>query len=252
MTFFVNFMGKIGTMRKIIFFCLATFTALSLLTSCKDDTSGGTDVNIYKVPADIAVRYLALAFSNATTGINFHMENLAKSAAAGSGNFDTTFVLKKSDTSAVVKYQYIVDYQYTNLTSQPHSADLEYSANGNFSASNLLSIDRPDGSWIISGLDQSRMTLTGTGSITGEESAITEKVTFSSMVNYTFHNVMMNKVTFKADTGSATVNIHGSGPGYVDFAYSGTLSFNGNRKATLVLSGTTYDLNLDTGNYSKK
>jgi hypothetical protein len=237
-------------MKKLILFCVAIVLSLGL-NSCGKDSSNNDTITIYKVPADISIRYIALAFCNASAGINSHLEKAAAFTAQGFGNFDSTFLMKKLDSAAAVKYQYNVVYNFARLTTSPPRVNFDYTADGSFSSASIDSQDSQLGNWVVSTLDQPQLTLNGTGHDGGQEYALVEKVLFNSQITYTFNDVMMDKLTYMAASGTAQISINGSGPGGILFGYSGTLTFNGNRQADLLLGTSTYHINLSSGSVSK-
>jgi hypothetical protein len=234
-------------MKKIIFFCLSAIVLSMVSGSCKKDDSDGSDLNIYKIPSRVVAQYLALAYSNATSGINWHLENISGIAASGAGSFDSAYTLQKTDSSSAVNFHYEVDSHYSRGTTSPPVVTYDYTASGSFNSDSIYSSDQHEGNWGITGLDQPDVTFTGTGGIGGQQHSYTEKANFTSHVNYTFHDVTMDKLTSMAKSGTATITVSGMGPGGVNFSYSGTLTFLGNRQASLVFDGKTYQINLNTG-----
>jgi hypothetical protein len=236
-------------MKKLILisFVIILFVGIN---SCSKDSSNTTTVVVYKVPSDIAARYIMMAFCSASAGINFNMENAAAYVANGKGSFDTTFTIKKLDSAATVKYQYQVDYTLTRFPSPPQ-VNFEYTSGGSFSSSVILSQDEQNGTWVFTTLDQSQLTLNGSGTDGGQQYTIVDKVQFTSQFSYTLQNVMVDKITHVIASGAATITISGAGPADVHFNYSGTLTFSGNHQAVLVLNGSTYNFSLLTGNFTK-
>jgi hypothetical protein len=217
---------------------------------CSKDSSNTTNIVVYQVPVDIAARYITMAFCNASAGINLHMENAATFTSQGKGSFDSTFTIKKLDSAATVKYQYQVEYTLARQTA-PSQVTFDYTAGGSFSSSVLQSEDEQDGTWIFTTLTQSQLTMNGSGTDGGTQNDVVDKVQFTSQFIYTLQNVMVDKATNMIASGTATITINGAGPADVHFAYSGTLTFSGNRQAVLVLGGSTYNFSLLTGNYTK-
>jgi hypothetical protein len=233
-------------MKKMILFCLAVVFVAGI-NSCGKDSSN-TDVVIYKVPVDIAARYIALAFCNASAGINSHMENAAGFTARGSETFDSTFNVKVTDSNAVVRYNYNVVYNFIRQAANPPNTTMGYTSQGTFSSNAMISQDSPKGNWILTTLDQALLTMNGNGEDAGMQYAKLEKVNFGSKITYTLNNVMMSKVSpYMAASGTAQVSINGTGPLGVLFGYSGTITYNGNRQATLVLGGVTFHFSLSSG-----
>jgi len=239
-------------MKKLIIISFMVVLILGLNSCGKDSsTSDNSNIVIYQVPVDAAGKYIALAFCNASAGINYHIENVIAYIAQGRGSFDSVFTVKKLDTAATIKYQYQVEYTLARFTSVPPTVDFDYSAGGSFSSNAMQSEDEQTGSWFFSTLDQSKFTLTGSGSDGGKQYSVLDKVLFTSQFNYTLQNVMVNKMTDMIDSGTAAISISGAGPANVHFNYSGTLTFSGNRKAVLVLNGSTFNFSLLTGGYTK-
>jgi len=234
-------------MKKIFFFCLSAIVLSMVSSSCNKDDSSGNDIVIYKIPSGVVAQYLSLAFCNASAGINWHLEKIAGIAASDAGSFDSTYTLLKTDSASAVNYHYVVDSHYTRGTTNPPVVTYEYTANGSFNSEPIYSSDQHQGNWGINGLDQPQITFSGNGTIVGQQHSYDENANFTSHVNYTFHDVVMDTLTSKATSGTADITVNGEGPGYVEFNYSGTLTFTGNRQATLVFDGKTYNFSLDTG-----
>ncbi len=149
-----------------------------------------------------------------------------------------------------MKYEYQVGYTLARQTS-PSEVIFDYTAGGSFSSSVILSKDEQDGTWVFTTLDQSQLTLNGSGSDGGTQYTVVDKVQFTSQFSYTFQNVMIDKMTDMITSGTATITINGAGPADVHFNYSGTLTFSGKNEAVLVLGGSTFNFNLLTGNLTK-
>jgi hypothetical protein len=238
-------------MKKLLLIGFLTILFLGLNSCGKDSTSGDNNYTVYKVPVDLVSDYTALAFSNASAGINYHLEKSAGYAARGTISLDSSFLMKKMDSAATVKYSYQVVYNYSIITSSPLKTAFDYTADGSFSSSSIQSQDSQLGDWNITVQDASHFSLNGTGNDGGTQYAVLDKVVFETRINYTLQNVLVDKMTDMVTSGTAKINITGAGPAGVQFSYSGTLTFTGNRSAVLVLSGSTYYLNLTTGGISK-
>lgn len=233
-------------MKKIILFCLSAIVLSVVSSSCSKDDSGD-DLVIYKIPSPVVAQYLAQAFSNATSGVNWHLENISGIAVSGAASFDSTYTLLKTDSSSAINFHYEVVSSYRKGTTNPLVDTYEYTASGSYNSSAIYSADQHQVNWGISNLDQSQVTFTGTGGIGGTQHSYGENANFTSHVSYTFHDLLTDQLTSKALSGTASITVSGMGPGGVNFAYTGTLTFLGNRQATLVFDGTTYQVNLSSG-----
>jgi len=238
-------------MKKLLIYCLLIIFTLGF-NSCGKDSSSSTTVTVYVLPVDIAARYIAMAFCNASEGINLHIEKFGSFSASGRSSFDSSFLAKKMDSSAIVKYQYQVVYSFNRLTTTPPQTTFDYTAGGGFSSDAIVSSDEQTSSnWTISTLDQGQLTLNGSGTDGGQQYASLEKVYFSSDFHYTFQNLKINKLSGLVVSGTATITDSGSGPGGVGYNYSGTITFTGDRKAELVLGGSTFYFSLSSGSVTK-
>ena len=197
----------------------------------------------------MAARYIAMAFSNATSGLNYHFENAARIAATYPGAFDTSYLVKQTDTAKPVVLQYAIEYHYLVSKNLNTAGSFTFTSSGYFHSAYISSNDQQHGAIQVTGMDQPKLTFNGTGQAGGSEVAQAGTVPFSCTINFTLTNLMMNKLTHLADTGSMAVSISGLGPGGVDFSYSGTMTFQGSRKAALLLGGTAFNVDLATGGF---
>jgi len=242
-------------MIKRILYSLLIILTYEIIYSCsKDDTStDNNNIVVYKVPVSVTAQYIAYAFCNNAAGINLHLERAASYAARGRTAFDSSFTMKMLDSTAAINYQYSIVYSFSRPATSPPEALFDYTAGGTFNAKSLTAQDEQTGnSWTITTLGETQLTINGTGTDGGKQYSYLDKALFSSEIHFTFVNVMMDTTTYIAKSGSATISINGSGPGGVHFDYSGTLTFLGNRNATLVLAGSTFDISLLTGTMMKK
>ena len=235
-------------MRRISILFFGVLLAGTMVWSCKKSSSDDNYV-IYKVPVDMAARYIAMTFSNATDGLNYHLENAARIAATYPASFDTSFTGQQADTSKPVTFQYTIEYHYLVTKNAGSTNTFSFSSSGSFQSAYIRSNDAQHGAIQVTGLDQPELTFNGTGQAGGSEVAQTGTVPFSCSINFTLNNLMMNKLTHMADTGSMAVGITGLGPGGVDFGYTGTMTFGKSRRAVLQLGSTTFTVDLATGGF---
>ena len=237
-------------MKKRILYTLLIILSYYGINSCSksDSSTDGGNVVIYKVPVDMAAEYVGLAFCNDAVGINMHLENAAIFTAKGRSTFDSLFTMKNPISSADVKYQYNFEYNFQDFTNPPPYKVLGYNGYGSCSSKTMTSQDNQTGNtWAYTTLDQPQFTVNGNGNTGGQQYSISDKVFFNSNIKYTFKDVKMDRVTHLAVGGVATITINGTGPANISFSYTGSLTFTGGRIATLVLGGSTFTVNLQTG-----
>jgi hypothetical protein len=250
---FVPLLPNTGTMKKISSLLLITGSLLLFFISCSK-SDNDDDLNVYVFPPDAAAKYITMAFCINSGGIDLHLENAASIAGRmTSGAFDSTFKLKQTDSTLVIRYIYDGSYNANYLAGTPPKIDFSYTETGAFNSAVMSSDDQQSGDFMITGLDSASTSLVmnGSGSDGGLQQSGSYNVSFNSSFNYTLKDVLFDKNTHQITSGTATIHIDGVGPANIPFGYGGSITFSGNRKATLVLSGTTYTMNLETGGASK-
>ena len=229
---------------KKIFFLLLAFS-FALFSCKKDESGGGNGGTTQRFPLDAAADYVGYAFSKATGGIDWHLERMAYMASQQEfEQKDSSFVMKNPASDTVVKFEYNAQYSYLLLN--PDEYYLDFYCQGGFSSPVLNSLDQPTGTWYMTGISTSSnyYKVNGNGTDGGSQYNKAFNINQSSIISYTFHDVLIDKNSLLAAGGTATVNISGSGVGYSSFAYTGTLTFMGNRMAKLILNDTSYTVNL--------
>ncbi len=222
--------------------------------SCSDSDDSSSNSNIYVFPADAAATYIAVAFCNNSGGVNFHMEKAANIATRlTSGTFDSVFTVKILDTTATIQYDYDVHYTASYITGTPPKVSFDYTATGAFHSTYMSSNDQQNAQYYISGINPGdpNPVMNGNGGDGGTQISGSYKVAFTSSFNYTLKDIQFDKQTFWITSGTATIHIDGIGPANIPFSFGGNITFTGDRKATMVLDGKSYYMNLVTGGWSK-
>ncbi len=98
------------------------------------------------------------------------------------------------------------------------------------------------------GVDDANLSLTGSLSSSASYStgSGSSKVTGTASYSYTLSSVIYSPVDGDVVSGSATFTTQGSGP-KGSWNYQGTITFLGNHLAKVVINGSTYTVNLQTG-----
>jgi len=243
-------------MKKIFLLLFAAGTLFLIPVSCnKSDDSN--QYTAYIFPSGAVADYIATTFSSAAGGINDHLENTAILAGrnySSNATIDSNFIHKKLDSAAIIKYDYNVNYSFARLNSSPPKFTLSYDAEGSFTGPLVNSTGNLTGDYTVTGLDTTSTyyLLNGAGSGGGNQTSIYyNNVSFSSTFRVTFKNITLDKVSHMVVSGSATLGSSGTGPAGVPFSYSGTITFLGNRLATLEFDGKTYQVDLATAKITK-
>ncbi len=240
---------------KSRFLLTGAIAALILTTTSCSKSDDGTTVNGVPFPLDVAARYIAYAFSNATCGLNYHMERCAQYSQEGASGIivDTTMVMKRTDSAAPVKYYYTVTYYGSKIGGSAPKFSFNYTAPGSFSGSSMFSEDQQNCNYSVTGMEPATqyLTMNGNGHDGGNQLSEFYKINFSTGMTFYLHDVEVDKNTTIIKSGTATIHITCTQVGGSGSTYSGTLTFKGNRQASLLLDTLTYGINLSTGAISK-
>jgi hypothetical protein len=244
-------------MKKGIIAILFVSTVFLAMPGCSKSDDNGPQIVGVKFPLEVAANYVALAFCNATCGINYHMERTVMfSVSAVPGvTLDTVITYKKTDSAATMKYIYQASYNGNLIAGATQKYILDYTAPGSFNTPQMISNDQQNGNYTVTGFEPTTTKLTMNGSVTdgGAEQSLSSKITFTSALICNLKSIQFDKNSFQATGGSTSVRINclqaGSG---TSTDYSGTLTFNGGRKATLVLDTLSWEVSLVNGTMVKK
>lgn len=156
-------------------------------------------------------------------------------AAASDGNYSYDYTGARS-------------YQLScSTTSVPESFSYSYDMDGTYDTPRMYSSDNATANVAITGLSPASSTASVSGNYIRDghqESKVHQMREFDSVITYNINALTVNKSTQLITGGTAQVTISGAGSMGNSFSYSGTITFNGDQTATLVLNGTTYTINL--------
>ena len=220
----------------------------SFLISCSEDE--GDSIIEELVTEEEAAEVIMKSVEAETAGLVVQVEEAASITVTNlifcGYEGDTVFSYSNSSGS-VVTYNYSFGWDYALEcvgNGQPSAFTFNYTGSGNYDAPRIASNNIIAGGFTVNGLDAGSETFIFNLDYTEEgtqESKIRNKNTFSSISSLSSSNITVDKSTYEIQSGTVAVEIGGDVSGN-SFSYSGTLTFNGNRSATLVLnSGTTYD-----------
>jgi hypothetical protein len=162
----------------------------------------------------------------------------------------------ESDTSisghnaegAAVTYNYALSWGSLLTCSNMVPTQYQFNFSGKYSydAPRISSDDSSMAQFTITGLEPAssqyifNQTYTRDGS---QVSKVRNKRSFSSKISIVSSNIVVDKSTQQIVSGTASVSISGAGSDGRSFSYSGTITFLGNKQATLVLgNGNTYTI----------
>src|ERR1700744_1092449 len=234
------------------FFKLFVVTLILLnAVSCKKPT-----VTSLNVSMDDAASMLSGSLSSSSYGVNNistdaslnAQTSIATNQPCGSTKTDTLIRQSQPGSPASYYYKLIYSHKLTcNTSNSPDNITTNLSYAGNFSNSKLSLKNSGTTSFIVAGLTPTATVY----AINGEYKSMgTFKLkpdttnTGSANVDIVVKNLIVTKATQVIASGTAAVIVTGTTVKKGDFTYNGTLTFNGNSMATMVINGTTYTVNL--------
>ncbi|HEY9196297.1 MAG TPA: hypothetical protein VIM77_08525, partial [Mucilaginibacter sp.] len=126
----------------------------------------------------------------------------------------------------------------------PSQLTFNFNGSGSYEGPRMSSNDQSTGGFILTNLQPTASTylLSSTYQRTGTStSKIARKYTFTSTLNITSSNIAVEKTSLKIVSGTAAIKITGTSSSGKSFTFNGTITFQGNNKATLILnSGASY------------
>jgi len=257
-------------MRKLGYlFAIGSFSAF-LLTSCTKDEAVSTDDAATVVASSLSSQDGATSFSE--TGIAGLQDSGLKTAASPSNTVASTTYSYKTitnavkDTSATITdgtrtWTYSKAYTLTTklqiattgstivTTVDSLLASLTYS--GTFNGPKLSSTHKGSGNAVFTNIGtyknvNTNWTLNGTYDRSGSSTVKASGNTITHTTHIVLTNVVVNHKTKAIASGTATLTISGTDKNK-SFSFTGTITFNGDTTAKLIIDGKTYSINLTTG-----
>ncbi len=223
-------------------------SALSLgLNSCKKESaSGSTAVTVTEADA---AELTTDAVSPTTGGFASQVNSsvtIYKTVTLSCGEKKDSTIAKTSASGVTPAYSYSLSWDYTLTCAGIVPSQLTFNFTGahTYDGPRMSSDGNSSGNFILTNLQPASSTygLSSTFTHTGTQtSKIARKYTFTSNLNITSSNILVNKTTLKIVSGTAAVKVTGSSSSGKSFNFAGTITFLGSNKASLVLnSGDSY------------
>lgn len=253
---------------------LTAIVTATVMSGCKDSATSPE----VTVTEDDAADAVAASFGESSGGFTAQMSDVGTLAKGGSltGTIgkgdgahllrDTTIVRSKTNTilGKIYTWNYTFKFGYKYVLSDTSEQDtynpllkglkFGYSMHGTYDTPRISSNDSATAVWTVTGISPQAAyyVLNGTYYRGGSQTGKVRGRTFSSTINVTLNNLHIDPTSpHTVQSGTATIAFAGSSSTGKSFSHSGTLTFNGNKMATLVTqSGKTYLINLATGEVS--
>jgi hypothetical protein len=244
----LSMQGKTG--KTFLLLCIVLAGLILSTGSCKKSNSGSSSA-VDTVTTDDAANAVTQAVSPESAGMVAQTQTTVviintDDLACGEQK-DTAFSGQNATGAAVTySYSYSASRLLTCSMNEPSAFEFNFSGKAGYSATYIASSDSAGGQFSVTGLNP------GTGDYvfnasyirTGTQtSKVRNQLTFTSTIDIQSTNLTVDKSTQQITSGTATVSITGSASNGRSFSYSGTITFLGNKQATLVLgNGNTYTI----------
>lgn len=225
------------------------------LTSCNKDDDSTSDA-IEEVDAVETIENSLVAESNGmsrsmeTTMVYAESQNLYTDSPSLNCGQLYAESFSENYSSPDYSYNYSANCSYLlscNAEGNAQSFNYSFSRNGDYDTPRMSSDDNVNANWDVTDLDASTSNTIFNGSyvrIGSQVSKVRNMNTFNSTLTYSLNGIAVNKDTYKIASGSASVVFEGTSTSGNSYTYNGTITFNGDDTATLVINGNTYTIYL--------
>lgn len=244
-----NFKGFGSKVAKFVI--AGGVVALVGVSACKKDNNNSS-TNATVTEAD-AAELTTDAITPSTGGYDAQVNASVTIYVAASAKFtcgekkDTT-ISYSSPTAIIPNYAYSLSWNYELDCNSgiPSQFAFNFTGASKYNGALMSSSDNSTGAFAIAnpGITSSNYTFNSSYERSGKQtSKVGYQKTFTSDFKLTSSNILISKTTQDIVSGTATVTITGTSSTGSSFHFNGTITFQGNKKATLTLnSGTTYNI----------
>jgi len=247
--------------KTALFLIVGTMTMIS---ACKDQVTTGVVMNdeaaqmVSMSLSENSMGATAIIQSSVLTG-NSTVSNAPQKVKSVYSDFifskDTTFTVS-SKPGAIITFSLTATYGYDftlNLQGQIMSASENYTYTGSYDIPRISSTHTGSGVLTLTNMNTTVCTVNGTFKRTSDDSfkGLQPKLLHSAL-NLNLSGILVNKSTSTIQSGTALLTIAGTVPNKGDFSYTGSITFNGDNTATMIINNQIYTVNLKTGDYQAK
>ncbi|MDR6941674.1 hypothetical protein [Mucilaginibacter pocheonensis] len=224
--------------RSILF---SLMIAAGLISSCKKDASTQTDATITEADAvELATNAIVPASGGLALQVNSSV-TLYKTVTLQCGIEKDSAIMRSSVSGVSPSYSYALNWNYLLNCSGvvPSQLSFNFSGSSKYDGPRMSSDDKSTGGFVLAGLASTSpaYVLNTTYNRTGSQtSKIGRRYIFNSNLIIKSTDITIDKNSLKILSGTGTVTISGASSSGKSFNFNGTLTFNGDNKATLVLN----------------
>jgi len=249
-----NIMKKIKFLKRNMPLVILGLLLSIGITSCsKDDDNSNSEIT-----EEEAVEVIESSLAKETNGASKTVETAVETAdeqmlfteeptiECGQTYSDS---YNESFTGATYSYDYAVSRDYLlscGILNKPESLSYSLEFNGVYDTVRMSSNDTTTVDWVISNLlSMENPAFNGSYLREGTQvSKVRNMNTFTSTLSITMNNLTVDKNTYVILSGTAQVSFVGTSSSGGQYTFNGSLTFNGDETATLIINGNTYTINL--------
>ncbi len=161
--------------------------------------------------------------------------------------FDTTIVRQAFGLGYRFSYTYYISYVFSNFG---NTLDVSYAMKGVYDLPRISSNDSANAVLNLNHIIDSNPTLTVNGSylrLGSQQFKVRDQLSITSQITMSLTNVEVDKITKLIQSGTATVTIAAQASNGRSFSRTGTITFDGNQRATLLFGARRWILDLVRG-----
>jgi hypothetical protein len=227
---------------------MLTTTAILIgvsFTACKKDASPTTTATVTEQnAADLTTDAIVPENAGLVTQVNSSV-TIYKTSTLSCGVQKDSTLAKSSASGATPSYDYSLNWNYL-LDCSAETLTFNFTGNSTYNGVDMSSNDTSTGGFVLGSLQPSatQYDLNASYSRSGSQtSKVARQYTFTSNLKIVAADLKIDKTTQAIVSGTATVSITGASSSGKSFTFSGTVTFLGGGKATLVLnSGASYPI----------
>lgn len=237
---------------------LVLITLLSTLglVSCSNDDDNDASATITEqevvdaVESSMAKESNGLSKTMETTIVTAEEESMLVEQENNLCGQTTTENFTQTGDNGNYSYDYNINTSYflsCTAFGFPSSLAFEASTDGQYITPRMTSNDTSSLDWTVSGLSpvNSSVTFNGEYQRNGTQVSLVRNMnTFESTLTFNLSSVIVNKTTYEIESGTATVAFVGTSSTGAQYTFVGSITFNGDGTATLLINGNTYTINL--------
>ncbi|WCO02795.1 hypothetical protein [Psychroserpens ponticola] len=237
---------------KLFLISLIVFNLIIVTSSCSTNDDNTTKTS--ELSEEEAVELIESSLKKSTGGLNDNTKTFAESLTTDitinedcSVIYNDTFVINYDES--VVQASYTVDWSYEmtcNNIGISQSVEFSSSTDGNYSSQRIISNDNSTSYFEITGLQPTAnsMVLNGDYERNGmQELTIVNTRSVISNLTVDLTDIIIDKSSSSITSGTATLTLSGSSKNK-SFSFEGSLVFNDDETATLIINENTYVINL--------